>query len=132
MTVDFMKQKIKKLRANRFGHVGEAVTVAALRLKGYRIIERGRKTGRGTGAGEVDIIARRRGMLAFVEVKSRSDRELLEVLTQQQRQRISKAAAFYLAKHPEFAHDSVRFDVVIIRPWRLPLWMRDAWRTEGF
>lgn len=122
----------KKHKANRFGHRGEALTVCVLRLKGYRILARGKKTGRGTGAGEVDIIARRRGQLAFIEVKARSDKELVEVLTRAQQQRISRAASFYLAKHPEFAHDSVRFDISIIRPWRWPFIIKSAWQAEGF
>ena len=59
----------KKKNAWLFGRTSESLAVWMLRLKGYRIIARDHRT----GAGEIDIIAKRGGMLAFVEVKARRD-----------------------------------------------------------
>ena len=62
--------------ARRHGRWAEIVSLWLLRLKGYSIVAHGHVTGRGTGAGEIDIVARRGRLLAFVEVKSRSSRSL--------------------------------------------------------
>ena len=53
-------------RAERRGAWGEIAAAALLMLKGYQIVARRRRT----GFGEIDLIARRGGVLAFVEVKT--------------------------------------------------------------
>jgi hypothetical protein len=63
-------------QANRLGHAAEWRAVWRLRLAGYSILARRYKT----KLGEIDIVARRGGVLAFVEVKARGrsrDRGLL-------------------------------------------------------
>ena len=55
--------------AHRLGHVAEWRAVWRLRLAGYSILARRYKT----KLGEIDIVARRGGILAFVEVKARAD-----------------------------------------------------------
>jgi putative endonuclease len=104
-----------------------------LRLKGFRIVARQVTVGRGSGAGEVDIVARRGRLVAFVEVKARPTRaEAALCLTERQRRRIEKGAAFFLSRRPELAGCDVRFDAVLVAPWRLPRHIADAWRPgEG-
>ena len=111
-------------RAYRLGHVAELCAVWRLRLAGYSILERRYKT----RLGEIDIVARRGGILAFVEVKARSDfLTATEALGSRQFGRVARAASLYLARHPHYAAHSVRFDAVLVGglwPRHLP----DVWR----
>lgn len=117
------------MTAHRLGQWAEEAAVWYLRLKGWRILERRFVTGRGSGAGEVDIIARRGGLLAFIEVKARADREqAAQSILPRQQLRISKAAEAYLAKHPELAGLGVRFDAVLVGRLGGLTHLEDAWR----
>ena len=55
-------------QARARGRLAEAAAALLLRLKGYRILERNWRS----PAGEIDIVARRRHTLAFIEVKHRA------------------------------------------------------------
>ena len=102
------------------------------RLKLYRILARSAVTGRGSGAGEVDIIAKRGNLVAFVEVKARGSlAEAAESLGSGQRRRIERAAAAFLARHPRLGHCQVRFDVILVTPKRFPRHILDAWRPNA-
>jgi putative endonuclease len=114
----------EKRRAYRDGHWAEIVAAAILRLKGYRILHRRFKT----PLGEIDIIARRGTTVAFVEVKRRATRqEALEAVTPRSRQRISRAARWYLGKNPKLDSLDLRFDVIALAPGRLPCHIKNAW-----
>ena len=67
------------------------------------------------------IVARRRGMLIFVEVKARErlDDAAEAVIVRQQR-RIVAAAEAWLAAHPDDMNCDMRFDVMLVAPKRLP------------
>lgn len=113
--------------AYRRGRFSEALCRLVLRLKGYRIVARGFRH----PAGEIDIIATRGGTLAIVEVKARGSlAEAAEALGPRQQRRIAAAAAAFLAARPAFAGLAVRFDVMLVRPWRLPHHVANAWRLE--
>jgi putative endonuclease len=74
-----------------------------------------------TPVGEIDIVARRRGVLVFVEVKARESFEVAaEAIGPRQRDRIIAAARFWLVAHPQDAARAMRFDVVLVVPGRLP------------
>jgi putative endonuclease len=114
------------------GRLAEGLAVAWLRLKLYRILARGMVGGRGSGAGEVDIVARRGDLVAFVEVKTRSNlRDAAESLGTAQRRRIERAAAAFLARRADLAGCAIRFDVILVTPGRLPRHIADAWRPEA-
>ncbi|MGE5546583.1 MAG: YraN family protein [Solirubrobacterales bacterium] len=114
------------------GALAETLAVWWLRLKGYRILARRVVTGRGTGAGEVDIVARRGRLVAFVEVKARGGlTEALEAVTVAQRRRIARGAEAFLAQRPELRGCGVRFDVVLVTPRRFPCHISDAWRMDA-
>lgn len=118
----------KKRKAWRYGRFAEALAAWHLRARGYRIVSRGFRS----AAGEIDIVARRGQVLAFVEVKAR--RELMaaaESLGPRQAGRIARAASAYLQSRPALAVLDQRFDVMLVRPWRLPVHLKDAWRPEG-
>ena len=114
-------------RAYRRGRWSEALCRLVLRLKGYRIVARGYRV----PVGEIDIVARRGRTLAIVEVKARaSAAEAAEALGPRQRRRIGRAAALFLAQRPALAGLAVRFDVMLVRPWRLPRHLAGAWELE--
>jgi putative endonuclease len=105
--------------------MAELVAVMLLRLKGYSIVAR---RGR-TPLGEIDIVARRGGVLALVEVKRRTSlTAAIESLGTRQRARIIRAAALLDARHPELRGLDRRFDLVLVMPWRFPVHLMDAWR----
>lgn len=117
--------------AQRRGRMAERIAALFLRLKGYAILAQGLKSGRGSGAGEVDLVARRGDLLAFVEVKSRASLDqAIESLTPFQRQRIERSAAAFLARRPGLSQCGIRFDMVLVAPWRLPRHIPDAWRID--
>ena len=102
---------------HRRGHWSELAASALLIAKGYRILA-GRWQ---SGAGEVDLIATRRGRLAFIEVKHRATIEACEAaIPDQQRRRIRRAADLWLAKHAFFQSHDIAFDVIFVMPRRLP------------
>lgn len=117
--------------AQRRGKAAEWVAALWLRLKGYGILARGLKSARGSGIGEVDLVVRRGALIAFVEVKSRPTMDqAIESITTFQRERIQRAAAAFMARRPELGHCALRFDAVLVAPWRLPRHLPDAWRID--
>ena len=116
----------QRRRAWRHGRLAETVAVTYLRLTGWRILARDWRS----PAGEIDIIARRRHIIAMIEVKTR-DRlsDAGEAIGTNQQTRIWRAASLYLARHGELASLDVRFDAILILPWRWPVHLRDAWRV---
>lgn len=115
-------------RAYRAGRKAEVIAAALLRLKGYRILARDYRA----GVGELDIVARRGRLLAVVEVKRRRDlATALAAVTARQQRRIARAAEAYVARHLGLAELDVRFDVIVVLPYRPPRHIKDAWRPEA-
>jgi putative endonuclease len=112
--------------ARRFGRRAEWLAAALLRLKGYRILARDFRV----PVGEIDIVARRGGTLAFVEVKARRGDGAAEALSRRQRQRIARAAEWYLSARPALRGLICRFDVILIGRGRLPEHRCGAWRID--
>ena len=113
--------------AERRGKSAELLCLWHLRLKGYRILARRYKT----PAGEIDLIARRGGTLAAIEVKARADfASASEAVSRRQQQRITRAVAHFLGGRPDLAALAARFDVMLVAPRRWPRHVVDAWRDE--
>jgi putative endonuclease len=106
-----------RVAAFRTGLSAESRAAAFLIAKGYRILAKRFRT----PYGEIDIVARRRNLVAFIEVKARAklDDAAYAVTTRQQA-RIIEAAQAWLMAHPEHADFELRFDAVLIAPRRLP------------
>ncbi|MBI1238011.1 MAG: YraN family protein [Alphaproteobacteria bacterium] len=125
-----MRGEARRLATHDAGEGAEWWAALALRLKGYRILERRYRAGRG----EIDLIAtppfsRRNGVVAFIEVKRRADEALAsEALTADKRRRMASAASVYLARHPRFADAAQRYDLMLIVPGRWPVHVIDAWQ----
>jgi len=118
----------KRRAAYRAGHLAEAAALVLLLLKGYRPLARRHKT----PLGEIDLIVKRGRTIAFVEVKARPTRaEALESVGRMAEGRIVAAADMWLARHPAATGYDLRYDMVLVTPWRLPKHLPDAFRP-GF
>ena len=103
--------------AFRLGISAESRAAAWLVAHGYRILARRWKS----PLGEIDIIAARRHLLIFVEVKARAELDnAAESVTEQQRRRIVAAAEAWLAAFPQPTIRDMRFDAILVAPGRLP------------
>lgn len=116
------------MNKHKKGRLAEFLARLYLRLNGYKIIAKNYVTGRGTTAGEIDIVACRGKTLAFVEVKERKTIEKAAYAVHfRQKVRIKNAALFYLQKYPKYKDYNIRFDAVLVCP---PLCVRhiaNAW-----
>jgi putative endonuclease len=107
----------ERIAAFRTGLSAESRAAAYLMAKGYRILAKRFRTPHG----EIDILAKRRKLLAFVEVKARASLdEAAFAVTPRQQARIIDAAQVWLVTHPEHAEFELRFDVILIAPRHLP------------
>ena len=110
------------------GRRAETRALWLLRLKGYRILARRART----PVGEIDLIVRRGGLVAAVEVKARATAtDAAEALGPHQRRRVAQAFDYWLAMKPALGTLDRRFDVVLVVPGRLPRHIPDAWRPEA-
>ena len=112
-----------RARAERRGRLGETAAAWWLRLKGWRILARRVRT----SVGEVDLVARRGSLVAFVEVKLRADDDGLDIAIDERRLARVAAAAELLA--PRFARpdDDIRIDVILIARGRRLRHIENAW-----
>jgi putative endonuclease len=118
----------KRQVALQFGLSAEGRAAACLLLKGYRILARRFKT----PVGEIDIVARRRGTLVFVEVKARKSLDdAAEALTARQQARIIDAAQYWLAAHPDAVESPIRFDAILVAPGKFPRHLPAAFDATG-
>ncbi|HEY3679880.1 MAG TPA: YraN family protein [Bradyrhizobium sp.] len=107
----------ERIAAFRTGLSAEARAAAYLMAKGYRILAKRFRTPHG----EIDLVARRRNVIVFVEVKARASLdEAAYAVTPRQQRRIIDAAQGWLVAHPEHAEFDLRFDAMLIAPRRLP------------
>ena len=108
--------RAERVAAFRLGLSAESRAAMFLIAKGYRILARRFKT----PFGEIDIVARRRRALVFVEVKTRERAdEAAEAVTERGKQRIV-AAELWLARNPADPQQEMRFDVILVTPGKLP------------
>jgi len=118
---------VSHARREAWGRLAEVLAALSLRLRGYQVIARRFRT----PLGEIDLIVRRGRALAFVEVKARGDLDqALSAVGSHQRERTARSAQLFLAIHPAYRDHDPRFDVVAVRPWRLPHHLVDAWRPD--
>ena len=116
-----------RLRARRRGRVAEGLCRWHLRLRGWRILASDWRC----PAGEIDIVARRRGILAAIEVKSRPDFAAgVAALPPRQQRRIARALEAFLKTRPDLAPLALRFDIMVVEPRRLPRHLEGAWRSD--
>jgi len=106
-----------RIAAFRTGLSAESRAAAYLMAKGYRILAKRFRT----PYGEIDLVAKKRNLLAFIEVKARASLdEAAYAVTPRQQARIIDAAQAWLMTHPDHAEFDMRFDAILIAPRRLP------------
>jgi putative endonuclease len=119
---------VSRQRAEQRGHKSETMAVWWLRLKGYRIIARRFKT----RLGEVDIIARKRDVVAMVEVKARATLiEAMDAVDYSTMRRIEAAGDLWLAKQRDHARLNIRYDLIAILPRKLPVHVESLFHARG-
>src|SRR5882762_5382190 len=97
--------------AFRLGISAESRAAAFLIAKGFRILARRWKS----PVGELDIVARRRHLLVFVEVKARARLDdAAWSVTERQRARIIAAAEAWLAVNVDERVRDIRFDAMLV------------------
>jgi putative endonuclease len=117
----------EKRRAHKFGMRAEWFAAAWLLMRGYRILARRFSV----PGGEIDIVARRRDVVAFVEVKARPALEEAAIaISETKRRRISLAARAWVTRNPWAMTATLRGDAVFIAPRRLPRHLAAAYRLD--
>ena len=104
--------------AHKRGYLVEKIVRVYLRLKGYKILEQNYRT----EVGEIDIIAQRRGIIAFIEVKFRqTQHDALHAVPIKTQRRICRAAEHYIAHAHRYTQRNadkftLRFDFIAVAP----------------
>ena len=110
------------------GRRQEIVAALWLMAKGYRILGFRLRT----PVGEIDLLAQRGGVLAVVEVKSRTTiLAALEAVGPAQRERLRRAGRAVAARRPALMRLNVRLDLVALAPRAWPRHIADAWREDN-
>lgn len=114
---------LSRRKAERRGYISEYIAALVLMLKGYRIVALRYRT----KLGEIDIIARKRDLAVFVEVKARRDElRAVDAVSYAAQKRIRNASDLWLSRQPDYSRLSQRYDIVAVLPGRLPRHFPDA------
>ncbi len=113
----------RRQHAEQCGHRGETLAAWFLRLHGWMIVARRLRTPRG----EIDLVARRGRMVAFVEVKWRRNEAGLATAIDEFRLRRVAAAAQSVAYRYCRPGDDMRIDVLLMAPRCWPRHIANAW-----
>lgn len=108
---------MKVKTAHQKGLNAEKWAALFLLLKGYMILDWRVRT----KVGEIDLIVRRKDVLCFVEVKLRKTQaEAAEAVHAVNQERVRRAAELYLQRHSRYTVHDIRFDALVMAPWRWP------------
>ena len=116
----------RRRQAEVAGRRAESFAAWWLRLKGWRILALRVRT----PFGEVDLVARRGRMVAFVEVKRRSTAAQLDFAIDHHR--LKRVAAAAEAVMPRFVRtgDDARIDVILLAPRCWPRHLTHVWQGD--
>ncbi|MCP9223214.1 YraN family protein [Erythrobacter sp. LQ02-29] len=114
---------MKRQRAESAGREGERQAALYLQLKGWRILDRRRKT----PLGEIDLVARRGNLVAFIEVKWRRKASDLDTAIDEFRLRRVAAAVGAVAHEYATQGEDIRIDVLLMAPRSMPRHIVNAW-----
>jgi putative endonuclease len=109
--------------ADQRGREGEAEAAMFLAQQGWRVVAQRVKT----KAGEIDLIVRRPGLVAFVEVKWRARAASLgDAIDERRLRRVAAATALVWQDYATQGED-IRIDVILLAPGRKPTHIENAW-----
>jgi|TARA_R100000049_G_C1953676_1_gene104191 putative endonuclease len=114
---------LKRERAEKAGRGGEEEAARWLESEGWEIVARRRKT----KLGEIDLIARRENLIAFVEVKWRRSVPDLDLAIDERRLARVAAAAGAVAHEYATQGEDIRIDVILLAPGAQPRHIANAW-----
>jgi putative endonuclease len=126
------RQTATRRRAERWGRRAETIAALWLWVRGYGILARRHRGPQLGPLGEIDLIARHRGALVAVEIKARdSVEDGIASVSPRQRQRIARALRHYQGQNTSLSVLDLRVDLVVVRPWRIPVVIADVWHPDG-
>jgi putative endonuclease len=135
--ISLLYRAADRIRRRRYpddhGRIGEDLAHRYLRRQGCTVVARNYRPQ--SGGGEIDLVAWDRGILVFIEVKTRVTEEFGEPETavdQEKRERLLWAARDY-ARRAEIPWEKSRFDIVSVLLKSNPniTWQRDAFGREA-
>lgn len=109
------------MKNSTFGLIAEYIAIIIYRIKFYQILYHRKRY----NIGEIDIIALRNKQLVFIEVKARKSFDY-EILSIAQQIRIKKSISIFLNSNPKYQNYNIRCDLVMIRPYNLPIIIKNA------
>jgi len=113
-----------KQTSYQIGLYSEFLARMYLRFHGYRILKTRYVTGKNTNRAEIDIIAKRKNTIVFVEVKARKTTDAAwDAITPQQSARLRRAAETYLINNRW--NGDARFDVIVVCGHKI-YWAKNA------
>ena len=120
--------KAERQRREQRGRDAEERAAEYLESRGYTILARRLRT----PGGEVDLVARKGDVLAFVEVKARTSiGRGLHSLGERQAARIAAASEYFLAERADLAGSMLRLDLIVVTPGQPPAHFPNAWQGGG-
>ncbi len=115
----------KRRKHEKRGRNAEWLASIWLRLKGYKILQKRVRM----RTGEIDLIATKGRVIAFIEVKARKTINIgLQSVPETSWRRISKTAEIWMAKKTKFKNHDWRYDLVVVCPWKIPSHLKAFWR----
>ena len=115
---------MRRQRAERQGRDAERWASVWLRLQGWKLLASRVKTPRG----EIDLIMRRSGVVAFIEVKWRKRAQDLDYAIDEYRLGRVAAAVDCVAHDYVREGEDMRIDVMLLAPGALPRHIVNAWQ----
>ena len=100
------------MQTNIYGKRSEIIAAEYLKKKGYKILETNYKN----KIGEIDIIAKDKDYIVFVEVKARMSQAFghpFDAIDERKQQKIHAVASLYMVKNHKYG-TNCRFDAISI------------------
>lgn len=112
-------------RSYHWGIIAELLCILFLIIKGYSILAKRYRN----HCGEIDIIASRGKVVAFIEVKARAEKEvaLASISITKQQRLVQTASGFIVSRQKKYVRHDLRFDVMVVTsPFRI-YHLTNAW-----